>query len=131
MRTHVNILAILYLLTSIGEVLAGLALIGIASAGGALTGDVFLFSLIAGLGSIFGFFLILIGLPGLILAYGLWKLRWWARPLGFVLAVLNLLNPPIGLLLGIYTLWVLLKDETRALFDRTPVPAAPRAGPAL
>jgi len=118
MRTHLNILAILYLLTSIGEVLAGLALIGIAGAGGLLTGDVFLFSLIAGLGSIFGFFLIAIGLPGLILAYGLWRARWWARPLGFVLGVLNLLNPPIGLLLGIYTIWVLLKDETRALLDR-------------
>ena len=125
MRTHLNILAILYLLTSIGEVLAGLALIGIASAGGALTGDLFLFSLIAGLGSIFGFFLIVIGLPGLVLAYGLWKLHWWARPLGFVLAVLNLLNPPVGLLLGIYTLWVLLKDETKRLFDREPVPATP------
>jgi hypothetical protein len=130
MRTHLNILALLYLLTSIGEVLAGLALIGIASAGGLLTGDVFLFSLIAGLGSIFGFFLIAIGLPGLILAYGLWRLHWWARPLGFVLGVLNLLNPPIGLLLGIYTIWVLLKDEARVLLERGPTPVT-RPGPAV
>ena len=117
MRTHLNILAILYLLTSIGEVIAGMALIGLASFGGMLTGDVFLFSLIAGLGSVFGFFLILIGLPGLFLAYGLWRLKSWARPLGFVLGVLNLLNPPIGLILGIYTMWVLLKDETRDLLE--------------
>ena len=117
MRTHLNILAILYLLTSIGQVLAGMALIGLASFGGMLTGDVFLFSLIAGLGSVFGFFLIMIGLPGLFLAYGLWRLKSWARPLGFVLGVLNLLNPPIGLILGIYTMWVLLKDESRDLLD--------------
>ena len=118
MRTHLNILAILYLLTSIGEVLAGMALIGIASFGGMLTGDVFLFSLIAGLGSLFGFFLIMIGLPGIFLAYGLWRERWWARPLGFVLAVLNLFNAPIGTILGIYTLWALMQDETRRIFDR-------------
>ena len=117
MRTHINILAILYLLTSIGEVIAGMALIGLASFGGMLTGDVFLFSLIAGLGSVFGFFLILIGLPGIFLAYGLWRMRSWARPLGFVLGILNLFNPPLGTLLGIYTLWVMLKDESRDLLD--------------
>ena len=117
MRTHLNILAILYLLTSIGEIIAGMALIGLASFGGMLTGDVFLFSLIAGLGSVFGFFLILIGLPGIFLAYGLWRMRSWARPLGFVLGILNLFNPPLGTLLGIYTLWVMLKDESRDLLD--------------
>jgi hypothetical protein len=123
MRTHLNILAILYLLTSIGEVLAGMALIGIASFGGMLTGDVFLFSLIAGIGSVFGFFLIMIGLPGMFLALGLWRLKSWARPLGFILGVLNLLNPPIGTILGIYTIWAMLQDETKALLDGT-APAA-------
>ena len=118
MRTHLNVLAILYVLTSIGEVLGGLALIGIASIGGAFTGDVFLWSMIAGLGSIFGAFLIMIGLPGLFLAYGLWRTRPWARPLGFVLGILHLLNPPIGTILGIYTLWALMQDETRLLMER-------------
>ena len=121
MRTHLNILAILYVITSIGEILAGLAIIGLASVGGAFTGDVFLWSMIAGLGSIFGGFLILIGLPGMFLAYGLWRARAWARPLGFVLGILNLLNPPIGTILGIYTLWVLMQDETKALMERREV----------
>lgn len=123
MRTHLNILAVLYLLTSIGEVLAGMALIGIASFGGMLTGDVFLFSLIAGLGSIVGFFLLMIGLPGLFLAYGLWRARSWARILGFVLGILNLFNPPIGTLLGIYTLWALTRDEARDLLEGRAVAA--------
>ena len=124
MRTHLNILAVLYLLTSIGEVLAGTALIGLASFGGMLTGDPFLFSLIASIGSVVGFFLILIGLPAIFLAFGLWKLRPWARILGFVLGVLNLLNPPLGTLLGIYTLWVLTRDEATDLLEgRVVVPA--------
>ena len=124
MRTHLNILAVLYLLTSIGEVLAGTALIGLASFGGMLTGDPFLVSLIASIGSVVGFFLILIGLPAIFLAFGLWRLRPWARILGFVLGVLNLLNPPIGTMLGIYTLWVLTRDEATDLLEgRVVVPA--------
>ena len=118
MRTHLNILAILYLLTSIGEVIAGLALAGIMSGVGLMTGDMFVFSMLAGLGSLLGFFLLALGLPGLFLAYALWRLRWWARPLGFVLAILNLFNFPIGTLLGGYTIWALLQPETKALLDR-------------
>lgn len=117
MRTHLNILAILYLLTSIGEVVAAFALLGILGGIGLLSGDVFAFSFLAGLGSILGFFLLLIGLPGLFLAWGLWRLKSWARPLGFVLAVLNLLNAPLGTLLGIYTIWALLQEESRRLLD--------------
>ena len=97
--------------------LAGTALIGLASFGGMLTGDPFLFSLIASIGSVVGFFLILIGLPAIFLAFGLWRLRPWARILGFVLGVLNLLNPPIGTMLGIYTLWVLTRDEATDLLE--------------
>lgn len=117
MRTHLNVLALLYLLTSIGEVVAAFAIFGILGGVGLLSGDVFAFSFLAGLGSILGFFLLLIGLPGLILAWGFWKLKSWARPLGFVLAVLNLFNAPLGTLLGIYTIWALLQDETTRLLE--------------
>lgn len=117
MRTHLNILAILYLLTSLGEVLAALALFGLLSGVGALTGDVFAFSFLAGLGTLLGGFLLLLGLPGLVLAWGFWRANWWARPLGFVLGVLNLFNAPLGTLLGIYTIWALLQDETRRMME--------------
>lgn len=117
MRTHLNILAILYLLTSIGEVFAALALFGILGGVGVLTGDVVAFSFLAGLGTILGAFLLLIGLPGIFLAWGFWKLSSWARPLGFVLGILNLFNAPLGTLLGIYTIWALLQDETKRLLE--------------
>lgn len=32
-------------------------------------------------------------------------------------AVLNLPNAPMGTVIGIYTFWVLLHDDTRALFE--------------
>lgn len=119
MRTHLNILAVLYLLTSIGEVLAAMAVFGVLGGVGLLSGDLFAFSFMAGLGTLIGAFLLMIGLPGLFLAFALWRRKWWARPLGFVLGILNLFNAPLGTLLGIYTLWVMIQAETRSLLEDT------------
>jgi hypothetical protein len=41
----------------------------------------------------------------------------WARLVGLALAVLNLFFLPVGTALAIYTLWVLLSNETRRLFE--------------
>ena len=43
--------------------------------------------------------------------------RWsWARWVSLVLAVLDLLLIPVGTLFGIYAIWVLMQDETEAMF---------------
>jgi hypothetical protein len=54
---------------------------------------------------------------GLIGGIGLLALKNWARYLIIVVAALGCLNIPIGTLKGVYSLWVLLQDETVALFD--------------
>jgi hypothetical protein len=41
----------------------------------------------------------------------------WARLAGLALAVLNLFFLPVGTALAVYTLWVLLANETRKLFE--------------
>ena len=43
--------------------------------------------------------------------------RAWARLAGLALAVLNLFFLPVGTALAVYTLWVLLSNETRRLFE--------------
>lgn len=48
--------------------------------------------------------LLLVGLLPLGLGYGLQKQRRWAKPLGFGLAVVSLVNIPVGTALGIYTI---------------------------
>jgi hypothetical protein len=71
-------------------------------------------SLLASLGALCFF------LPGIVAyiaaGYGLLQYKSWARILAIILAILNLILFPIGTLIGIYTLWVMLKDETKALF---------------
>ncbi len=54
---------------------------------------------------------------GLIGGIGLLSLQPWARYLVIVVAALGCLNIPIGTLKGVYSLWVLLQDETIKLFQ--------------
>jgi hypothetical protein len=54
---------------------------------------------------------------GLVGGIGLFSYMPWARYLVIVVAALGCLNIPIGTLKGVYTLWVLLQDETVKLFE--------------
>jgi hypothetical protein len=54
---------------------------------------------------------------GLVGGIGLLSYMPWARYIVIVVAALGCLNIPIGTLKGVYTLWVLLQDETVKLFE--------------
>lgn len=62
--------------------------------------------------------ILVLSLPSLILGFGLYHLRPWARILGIVLAVIHLFNVPLGTLISVYAFWVLLNPQTEALFRR-------------
>jgi hypothetical protein len=64
-------------------------------------------------GTAVGSLLILLGLPGLLAGYGLLTAKPWARILALVIAILNLVNVPIGTIIGVYACWVLLQQPTR------------------
>lgn len=55
---------------------------------------------------------------GLIGGIGLLGFQSWARYLIIVVAALGCLNIPIGTLKGVYSLWVLLQDDTVKLFEQ-------------
>lgn len=68
---------------------------------------------------------ILLGIFGvvhLILSWGLYERKQWARPLGLAIGVLALLRPPFGTVLGIYTLWVLLPEMSAREYQQIAVP---------
>ena len=58
------------------------------------------------------------GVAHLLLAWGLFQRESWARMLGLVIGFLALLRPPFGTALGIYTIWVLLPQESGQEYDR-------------
>jgi hypothetical protein len=59
-----------------------------------------------------------ISVIGLIGGIALLSYRSWARVMVIIVAVLGCLNIPIGTLIGVYSIWVLMQDETVKLFEK-------------
>jgi len=57
---------------------------------------------------------------GLVGGIGLLSYKPWARILIIVVAALGCLNIPIGTLKGVYSIWVLMQDDTVKLFNPQP-----------
>ena len=66
-------------------------------------------------------FLLIISIPGLIGGIGLFMKKSWARILVLIISVLGLLNIPIGTAVAVYTIWVLVQDETVKLLKEQSV----------
>lgn len=132
MSTHVKVLAVLFIaLSALGVVAALFLMVAVGGAAGlvgatAEPSDAALALPIIGLtGTALVVLLLALSLPGLIAAFGLLKFRPWARILAIVLAILQLVNVPLGTILGIYALWVLLNQDTERLFAAGPPAVAP------
>jgi hypothetical protein len=61
-------------------------------------------------------FIGVIALLGLVGGIALLSYRSWARVLVIIVSALGCLNIPIGTLVGVYTIWVLMQDETVKMF---------------
>jgi hypothetical protein len=123
MLTHVKVLAVLYIVFSALGVLGALIMMmvfGAAAGSVGLSGDpdaAMALPFIGLVGTGLVIFLLAVSIPGLVLGWGLLKLKPWARIFGIVLCAINLINFPIGTALGIYGLIVLLNGETERLFS--------------
>lgn len=122
MEKHVTVLAILYIASGALFVLAACCVFIFVVSGGLLSGEAEAIAITSLIATCIAGFLILLGIPGFIGGIGLVKHHNWARILILVLGFLNLVNFPLGTLLGAYTIWVLLQDEADAYFA-TPVAA--------
>jgi hypothetical protein len=58
-----------------------------------------------------------VSVVAIVAAAGMLGKRKWGRVLMLVVSFFNLLRIPVGTLLGGYTIWVLLNDETIRIFD--------------
>ena len=113
MEKHVTILGTAYIAFSalgiIGAIVGFVFMVGMGLLSGGVEGIAVLFFL----GT--AFFLLLVSAPGIIGGIGLLKRQWWARILVLILGFLNLINFPLGTILGIYTIWVLTQNEVKQL----------------
>jgi ABC-type uncharacterized transport system permease subunit len=73
--------------------------------------------------TVIGIFLLIFSIIGLIAAIGVLKKKEWGRITMLVMSFFNLIRIPLGTILGVYTIWALLNDETIRLFN--PITQAP------
>jgi len=129
MRDHVKILGILHIvfgaLGIVGAVIVLLIFGGIAgiigvSADTSDTDRATGMAVLGGIGLVVFIIILVLSIPSLVAGIGLLKYRPWARILTIVLSALDLVHVPLGTALGVYGLWVLLNQQTEALFRAAP-----------
>lgn len=127
METHVRLLAAIQIAFGALGILAALVVLvvfgGVASilgmAGVADDPDAMVAVPILGIiGIAIVGLIVILSIPTLVAGFGLLNFRPWARTLTTILCVIDLLNIPIGTIVGAYGLWVMLSAETEPLFRR-------------
>ena len=73
--------------------------------------------ILSSIGCFAGGLTVLLSVPGIIGGIALLRYKPWARVLVLVMSAIGLLNIPIGTGMGIYSFWVLTRDETDELFS--------------
>ena len=117
MQKHVTILAWLHIVSSVIGVMVAMLLFAAIFGGGLISGDSEAIAITAIVATSLAFILCLFSVPGIIGGIALLYMKPWARILVLILGFLELLNFPFGTALGIYTIWILMKDETIKLFE--------------
>jgi hypothetical protein len=67
--------------------------------------------------------LMAMSLLNLVVGYGIWIQKPWARTGAIALAIVGLLFMPIGTIAGALILWYLLQPEIAAAFEKSPAEA--------
>ncbi len=116
MDKHFDILGYLYIVFGIIGLLIGIAIFIFFTGLATLPDDIEGSAVLLIIGWFIGGLLMITSVPGIIGGIGLLKRKNWARILVIVLGFFNLIEFPFGTILGIYTLWVLLKEESTKYF---------------
>jgi len=117
MEKHIHFITVLYFLIGILGIISGLIILNSFSG----SSDSQTISLVGifytdTITSLHGILLLFYAVPALIAVYGVKKRKNWGRILSLVWAVVNIPSFLIGTIVGIYSLWVFLKDDTKKLF---------------
>jgi len=115
-KKHITVVGAIHIAFGVLGLVLGAFVFLIVVGTGLLSGDRDAFAITSVIGTAVSGFMGVLSLPSVLAGAGLLRYKPWARLLTLILAALNLVNIPLGTLLGIYTIWVLLQDETEALF---------------
>jgi len=112
MDKHLTVLGIIYISFGALSIMGAIVFFALITGGGFISGDPVAIRITSLIGMIIGGFLILISLPGIIGGIGILNRYYWAKIVLLVVGCLHLPGIPFGTALGIYTIWVLMNNET-------------------
>ena len=115
MEHHVRVLGILNVV--VGAFSGMAALFQLLFFGGAQTASAFL-SINTAIAAVWLWSMLVLMLPCIVVGLALVGFRGWSRGAGIVLSVCEMLNVPLGTIVGLYGLWVLFSEDTDMLFSR-------------
>ncbi len=115
---HLTILSILFITFDSILFLLGIAFIKGFSFLGTVVNDATANLVLSSVGMFIGTILLVISIPSIIAGIGLIYRKSWSRILALVICVIKLFSIPFGTALGIYGIWVLMKDESIALLNK-------------
>lgn len=107
MRNHMKILGWLHIAMGVIDLLIALAVLGLLSGIGLLSGDVTAFGVMSLVGGFIGTVALIVAVPNFIVGFGL-LFDWggWVLVLAVILALLNLTKVPWGTGVALYTFWI-------------------------
>jgi hypothetical protein len=118
MKKHVTFVAALHIGFSIIGIFGAFALFFILRFAGSFVEDVDVANTVLHFVGIFLPFLILsVSIIGLVGGIGLMSYKKWARIIVLIVSAVNCLNIPLGTLVGVYSIWALMQDESVKLFS--------------
>lgn len=122
-QNHLQLLGVLWIAYGGLKLLAALAVLAV---GNVVLATVHLpveARFVPALVSLVGWGLLIAAVVGVMVGWRLLQKALWARILALVLGFLALLNIPFGTALGVYTLWVLLPEESGRDYEQAARPA--------
>jgi hypothetical protein len=118
MKKQVTLVAALQIGFSTMGIIGSIVLFFIFSFAGSFVTDVDIANVVMKfIGTFLPTMILLASLLGLIGGIGLLSFQRWARLLVLVMAAIGCFIFPVGTIIGVYSLWVLMQDDTIKLFN--------------
>jgi hypothetical protein len=117
MKKHVSLVAALQIGFSTMGILAAIVVFFVFSFAGSFVSDVDVANVVIRfIGSFVPASIFLWSLLGLLGGIGLLSYQKWARVLVMIIAAVGCIAFPVGTIVGVYSLWTLMQDDTVILF---------------
>ncbi len=116
MQKHITLVAALHIGFSVLFLIMALFLYFVLIGTGICVQNYTAASILNFIGTALAILFVVISLPGIIGGIGLLNRKNWARILIIIVSCLDLINIPFGTAIGIYSLWVLLQEDTEKIF---------------